>query len=336
MATPKISIIVPVYNVERYLRQCIDSILAQTYKDFELLLIDDGSPDNSGNICDEYAQKDPRIRVFHKPNGGVSSARNMGIDNARGEYISFIDADDYVEPNFLEEMVKAMEKLDADLVCCGVRINERDDGSISGFSCPDREKVYDKKEGLIEMFSMDSFYGWPWNKLYKTDIVKKKGLRFPEGMKYCEDRTFVVNYSVHCSKISYISSALYHYVYNEISAVRKPSTKKKYESQYLDRLEADKRNYNAVKNLHDNEIMKVLKARLFITNNTTANVFLSYYDGTDKKTLLVLRKNFTRYLPYYLRRPKRFKSVGKKEVLRVFFRIFFPTLYNQLKRIVKR
>ena len=93
--TPKISVIVPVYNVEKYLPRCIDSILSQTFTDFELLLIDDGSPDNCGKICDEYAAKDSRVRVFHKPNGGVSSARNLGLDNARGEWIAFIDSDDF-------------------------------------------------------------------------------------------------------------------------------------------------------------------------------------------------------------------------------------------------
>lgn len=99
---PKISVIVPVYNTEKYLHRCIDSILAQTFTDFELLLIDDGSKDNSGTICDEYAAKDSRVRVFHKENGGVSSARNLGLDNAKGEWISFVDSDDYTDSYFLE------------------------------------------------------------------------------------------------------------------------------------------------------------------------------------------------------------------------------------------
>ena len=104
--TPIISVIVPVYNVEQYLPRCIDSILAQTFTDFELLLIDDGSKDKSGAICDAYARKDPRIRVFHKPNGGVSSARNMGLDNAKGEWIAFVDSDDWVNEDFLANFVE--------------------------------------------------------------------------------------------------------------------------------------------------------------------------------------------------------------------------------------
>ena len=117
MNNPKISVIVPVYNVEQFLPRCINSILAQTFTDFEVLLINDGSADNSGRICDEYAKKDNRIRLFHKGNGGVSSARNIGLKNVKGELICFIDSDDYLDKKFLQRMVKAMEENDVDLVC---------------------------------------------------------------------------------------------------------------------------------------------------------------------------------------------------------------------------
>ena len=115
---PKVSIIVPVYKAEAYLHRCVDSILAQTFTDFELLLIDDGSPDRSGEICDEYAQKDSRIRVIHKENGGVSSARQRGLDEAVGEYTIHVDSDDWVEPNMLEELYKKAKQDDADIVIC--------------------------------------------------------------------------------------------------------------------------------------------------------------------------------------------------------------------------
>lgn len=115
-SSPKISVIVPVYKVEKYLRACIDSILAQTFTDFELILIDDGSPDNCGAICDEYAEKDARIRVFHKENGGVSSARNLGIERSRGEWIAFVDSDDWVESDkfskFCEQIAGVNEQID--------------------------------------------------------------------------------------------------------------------------------------------------------------------------------------------------------------------------------
>ena len=118
---PQISVIVPVYNAEKYLHRCIDSILAQTFSDFELLLIDDGSKDNSGRICDEYAAKDSRIRVFHKKNGGVSSARNMGLDNAKGDWITFVDSDDWVKQDYLYSMIS---QPDADLIMSSFDIIE--------------------------------------------------------------------------------------------------------------------------------------------------------------------------------------------------------------------
>ena len=113
---PKISVIIPVYNTEKYLRRCIDSVLAQTYQDFELLLIDDGSKDSSGAICDEYASQDTRVRVFHKENGGVSSARNLGLDHARGEWITFVDADDWMADDMLQQMLDTADAEGADVV----------------------------------------------------------------------------------------------------------------------------------------------------------------------------------------------------------------------------
>lgn len=118
MNIPKISVICPVYKAEKYLHRCVDSILAQTFTDFELLLIDDGSPDRSGEICDEYAAKDSRVRVFHKENGGVSSARQCGIDNMTGEYSIHSDPDDWVEPTMLEELYKKAKEDNADMVIC--------------------------------------------------------------------------------------------------------------------------------------------------------------------------------------------------------------------------
>ncbi len=116
----EISIIVPVYKVEPYLRKCVDSILAQTFTDFEVILVDDGSPDNSGKICDEYASKDSRVRVIHKENGGLSSARNAGIDVARGKYLGFVDSDDYIEKDMYELLYDNIVKEQADLSICGI------------------------------------------------------------------------------------------------------------------------------------------------------------------------------------------------------------------------
>ncbi len=135
---PKLSIIIPIYNVEKYLPTCIESFLSQTYTDFELLLIDDGSPDSCGQICDEYAAKDSRIRVFHKENEGVSRARNLGLDNARGEIISFVDADDWVTPSYCDTIVSNMENKDFLLFS---ETWYYEDGCVAFYSAGEREAV---------------------------------------------------------------------------------------------------------------------------------------------------------------------------------------------------
>lgn len=200
---PKISVIVPVYNVEKYLPRCIDSILSQTFKDFELLLIDDGSPDNCGRICDEYAQKDCRVRVFHKLNGGVSSARNLGLDNAQGEWIAFIDSDDYVDENYLAELLKVTELEGTDFV---VILN-----AIKKYT--ENRYIVLTDESLVDLFSLYEFHrnGCPWGKLYKHNIIRNKNLRFNKNIHLGEDVIFAILYLLEIETVVVISSDKYFY-----------------------------------------------------------------------------------------------------------------------------
>ena len=136
--SPCVSVIVPVYKVAAYLPRCVDSILAQTWRNLEIILVDDGSPDECGSICDVYAEKDPRIRVIHKENGGLSSARNAGLDTASGEYIGFVDSDDWIEPEMYARMLALMEKYDAKMVCAGRYDVDGRTGERSVGLCPER------------------------------------------------------------------------------------------------------------------------------------------------------------------------------------------------------
>lgn len=171
-----ISVIVPIYKVEAYLRRGIDSILAQDYPNMEVILVDDGSPDNCGKICDEYAKKDTRIRVIHKTNGGVSSARNAGLDVAKGEYISFIDSDDSILPYMYSTMIKVIENNNLDIVTCGVqriKLGEKiketyGDGSV---------RIVDGREALIDCLANDG--AAVWNKVYAKKAIGD--VRFPVG-----------------------------------------------------------------------------------------------------------------------------------------------------------
>lgn len=186
--SPKISIIVPVYNTEQYLCRCIDSVMAQTYTDFELLIIDDGSTDSSGTICDEYAAQDTRVRVFHKENGGVSSARNVGLDNARGEWITFVDSDDYIEENFL----KSFEgNLDADLVVGNTVLITFPTGKRTKHHCIPFGCYMDLGH-FFSSYLSESILRVPWGKLYRTRRLSD--LRFNESVQIGEDMLFNLQY----------------------------------------------------------------------------------------------------------------------------------------------
>ena len=216
----QVSVIVPVYNAEKYLHRCVDSILAQTFLDFELLLIDDGSLDWSGSICDEYAQKDSRVKVFHKENGGVASARQLGMNVAQGEYIIHADPDDYVEPLMLEELYKCAKKNHADMVICDFYVNKFQH-EIQKKQTPTN---LDHITVLRELFQQ--LHGSCWNKLLRRSCYKQSGVSFPIGVSYCEDLSFWVCLLKHPIRIAYLPKAFYHYVQHETSIVHSYMNKK--------------------------------------------------------------------------------------------------------------
>ena len=213
---PTITVIVPVYNTEKYLYRCIDSILAQTFTNFELLLIDDGSNDASGQICDEYTTKDNRVRVFHKKNGGVSSARNLGLDNAIGKYIMFVDSDDYMMPGMLEVMLSALESKKADLVVCGTM------ETGGGYWRPVADVDYSINQLNDHFVTLlhTELLPPPWNKILKKKIIGN--IRFSEDISFGEDLLFNIQYLKKCETISFIKEApFYHEKENENSLVVK-------------------------------------------------------------------------------------------------------------------
>lgn len=212
LKNPIVSIIVPVYNVEKYLRRCIDSILIQPQDTFELLLIDDGSPDESGKICDEYAKIDNRVRVFHQTNSGVSSARNVGIDNASGEWIVFVDSDDWVSEEYLKIL---MHEARGDLVYFGMTVHYGNH-SATTYQLP-RIETSDKQEikALISDLKINEqrwcYFGYTWNKLFKKDIIKNNNIRFKPNLSIHEDELFTLQYYRYVKTLKTIPNSIYHY-----------------------------------------------------------------------------------------------------------------------------
>jgi len=207
-----ISIIIPVYNVELYLHKCVDSVLAQTYDNFEVLLIDDGSTDSSGEICDKYATRDHRVRVFHKPNGGVSSARNIGLKNAKGEWVTFIDSDDYVFPDWLENY--NIDNSDgAQLIQQGA---EADRAEFIYHDRPSSRCGFDyygsPVDYILNLFD-SRMTGYSWIKAYKTDIIKENNLHFDERIRLNEDEIFLFRYLSFVSVVkSFDRQGYFYYV----------------------------------------------------------------------------------------------------------------------------
>ena len=215
---PKVSIIVPVYKVEPYLRKCVDSILSQSFSDFELILVDDGSTDNCGLICDEYKEKDSRVRVLHQKNAGLSEARNKGIELAKGTYVMFIDSDDYIEERLVECLYQKIEENSADIAICSVYcVPENRNVNMSGFKNdynPIKSMAYTGREILsVKMFERES---WIWviacNKLYKRELFSK--LRFPKG-KIHEDEFMIHKIMLMCDKVIGVPEVSYIYLIRE-------------------------------------------------------------------------------------------------------------------------
>lgn len=203
--TPRISVIVPVYNSESSLYRCVDSILSQNFKNFELLLIDDGSTDRSGEICDEYAKKDFRVKVFHKENGGVSSARNVGLDNAKGEWITFVDSDDYIYNVAFDKV----QSYTTDLLIFNYKIE-------SGNKLIDAPKIaqYDINQ-MLEKYLCFEIFRTPWAKFFRRDIIAE--LHFDTEILIGEDTLFVIQYLNSCSLITYCNIDYYVWKRPEIS-----------------------------------------------------------------------------------------------------------------------
>ena len=226
---PQISVIVPVYNVEKYLHRCVDSILAQTFTDFELILVDDGSPDNCGAICDDYAQKDARVHVIHQENQGQAAARNRAVAEANGEWIHFVDSDDMIHPQMLEILYCAAVENHANISMCGAIESEEIPEAF--YSTPNRHlKVWNMDEESMEdlLAHGEHRYWVVWGKLIKKEIVQR--LPFAKGRIY-EDNAIVCQWLQESGKVADIDDRLYFYFIN-----CEGTTKKKISVKKLDRL----------------------------------------------------------------------------------------------------
>lgn len=297
---PKISIIVPVYNCEKYISNCINSILEQSFKDFELILVDDGSSDRSFEICESFAKKDNRVRAIHQPNSGVSRARNRGLDEAKGEYIGFVDGDDCVDKEMYKRLYKNLADNNADISICGIvnyflkknGITEKvRQSQVDGFW------IFSGEQALKEALQSRLYSVNPVNKLFKKELFDK--LRYPEG-KISEDAFLIPVVISKAGKVVYDSKPMYYYLRRENSI-----TTSNFSDRDWDVVEAYKNHLNMVSEKFPN-LKKVAKFRYL----------WSYTYVIDK---IMLSENFENYLRDF---KKAFDFI-KKNILEIIFNPYF-------------
>ena len=328
---PKISIIIPVYNTEIYIKQCLDSVLKQTYKDFEIIIINDGSTDNSELVITETVKNYNNLKYLYQENRGLSESRNLGIKHARGEYISFIDSDDWIEESFLEQMVTAVEKNGADLGQCGYF--RKDGSNIAGFTMPKSKTVYSlNEESTYISYYYNTFIQHKYgiiccNKLYKKEIIDKEGLKFQKNSEiYAEDLLFNIEYLVNSNKIIDVPICLYNYRVREgsITQTNKPFLEKRY-AELMKRVE---KLINERLTIYNKEFMAI--AHYETLNVISINAFSKI---KSQKSILNSIKEYNKYNKEYssnLRNLLRALIITKnisEMKLKVFLFVLFLSTY---------
>jgi glycosyltransferase involved in cell wall biosynthesis len=226
-----VSVIIPVYNVQDFLARCVDSVLAQTYSDLEIILVDDGSIDISGDMCDEYAIKDSRVKVIHKENGGLSDARNAGLERARGSYVTFIDADDYVHPQFVELLVNTIKSTGAQIAACTWQeLNDGDKPRRVRTKKP-RCRIYTQEEAINSVFYQKQLNHSACSRIFETNLFRD--LRFPEGALY-EDLAIIYPLLRKVNKVALLKAPMYYYMHRPGSIITTMTLRR---TQVLDHLE---------------------------------------------------------------------------------------------------
>lgn len=316
-----ISVIIPVYNVEEYLDTCLTSVLAQTYSDLEILLINDGSTDCSGSICDKYGQLDSRVKVFHKENGGVSSARNLGIEKAKGDYIAFVDPDDWLELNAYEVVMQQFDLIDIDAVFFGYWENYLISSNMTAIlHSPEKQGTVNGRDALYQcLIGMGvGYFTSVWNKVFKTQLIRNNQVYF-EKFLIGEDEVWLAKLLPKAQKVSLVNLPLYHWLQRENSALHNKKNYAKWDSALQSKLAV----IEAVS--FDNQLLVLSKAKVY--NDIFDVVWKAYIMGD-----YLVAKDFVKKLePYkkdfYKSKDFSFQKHIKFRVLKLFIYLHFPTCF---------
>ena len=282
MVNPKISVVVPVYNVEKYFDNCVESLVNQTYSDLEIILVDDGSSDGCPQMCDEWAGKDTRIKVIHKTNGGLSDARNAGMKIATGKYIGFIDSDDYIALDFFDTLLLVMEKENSDIVECSVG-KFYEDGRFEEYSDDLAVTTFETESALSGLISENPFHQHVWNKLYKTQLVKD--IPYAVG-KLNEDEFWTYQVFGRAKKVSKINKTMYYYFQRSSSIMG--------ESYNIRRIDALEGKSNRQKYIEKNYSNLAVQAKIDFYGSCmfAYQCVLKYLSGKEKREAITRIKRY--------------------------------------------
>lgn len=311
-----VSVVVPIYKVEQFIEKCIKSIINQTYKSIEIILVDDGSPDNCGKICDEYATKDERIKVIHKENGGLSDARNAGINIANGTYITFIDSDDYVDEKFIEILLQIIKRSNAKISMCGIKKVYNNGRESEDIEIPD-EKILTGKEMILRLGDYPISNIVAWNKLYNINLFEK--IRYPKG-KIHEDEFTTYKLLYECKKVAITNEKLYYYMQNEGSI-----TNQKFNKSRLDIIQALEERSEFFKNKKEKDLY------LSTLNKYLEIIIYIYNIGKEDMQKNQLKDLQIRYKRIYRELRNEHYILNKKRNKYMFY--IMPNIYYFLSKI---
>lgn len=318
MTKTKISIVIPVYNASQYISETIESVISQTYTNWELILVDDGSLDDSGSICDVFSEKDKRIQVFHQENLGVSAARNKGIKHAEGEWIIFIDSDDYVDRNMLEVMLSNSENMD--LVVCPHK--EFPTGKVQTW----KEKIYIGLANTkydFECLYYAGFYNSPWGKMYRCDLIKEL---FPDDVSLGEDLMFNLAYMKNCKKIKAIERPMYFYrvfVRDSLTKKTRYDITEIWEKMFLTIFDAFDGDNNVMKCVQERFIGTMIYKYLTLSKN-------KFYSIREKIKIMRIWRNSHLYTDRYnVRLPVRYRMMWFLIKYRLFYLLYVLGLFYE-------
>lgn len=319
-----VSVIVPIYNSQQHMKACIESIQKQTYANLEIILVDDGSNDNGPSICDVFQEKDSRIQVIHKMNGGVSSARNAGLDRAKGKYVAFIDADDFMDVQMIEKLVQALKREKVELAVCGFTMLSQD-GKILG-KTEEREMVINEEQALCYTFEEYDFQMAIWNKLYIRSIIEENKIRFHEEITHGEDGLWLCTYLSKCKIIYWTGESYYNYLQVEDSAMNKMQHSKIFDYRQLSVFES-----------LDLTIPQIQEKGQVVFNSFCAHyagisiglmIYALQFAAKDKALIQELKGNIKNYRQSFLKSSK----YSLKDKLMAILLSTYPTL---LKSVLK-